>query len=1069
MGSHADLERLLFKITVPNNAEIKASVATLKKFLRSHSCVEPLLIQIKESRKDDVRVAAAIYLRDKITKHWKKLNKPSQIQTKSLLLQLIQSEKSKKVRLALVGLISRVASQTLSAGEWEELFPFLEQCSNSQDPIHREIALKVLGRLIEDLGPVLAPHFNVLLNLFGTSLDDQKSPEVRLEALRACGSLLSLAKEDEEIRVMQGLIPYVIKVVLAAFESGDTVSAEYGFELFDSFMACAVPILDPFAEMLLSFMLQILINKTIDLSIRERANHFLRWMCEYQPKKVLKHGYVPKLLQASIGLQFEPYDIEELKGESNPEMNGSMLLGTLVEFFDDKLVYLPAVQAASQLVTASDECQRKAGFNMLYVLSDSYRDVLSDNLEDFLKCIFAGMKDPNSVLVRTYACRTLGEFAFQHPSINLNQFHSNVIEAIFDVLDRRNEDPAVQERACAILEVFCANMAEDILPYLSPVMEKLFMMFRMEERPDSAVQMKSTAIASIGSVAVSVKEKFLPYFQDVIVVLTKLIQCKDDDDLELRGRALSCVGSVARAVGWQVFEPLFPEFMRLALAGLELEDPSLKEQTYVYFQDLAQLLGEDFAKCEDMPSILISLASSIMSADLVQIRSDDDPQDTDDTILFDEESDDEEDIIVEGENVLCQVRNSFTDEKATAITTIGVFAKFIGKPFFALGAECFNLLKHCEDHALPLIRQSVICAYDEILKMVFKCFPFVNGELDSRVAPLVDDLCSFFIGKFEDESDKDNVVMALEYFGEAITDFGPVVLNNHVQTLSDALILILNGSADCHGCAADRLNDDDVDAGVHSKLMDSALDLAVMVVSAWGRNYVPLLNDLLVPIVAYFHSSKSPNVRAPVVIFFAEIAEPLGDLLKPYLKDILSLFFEGLESEDKQLVHNSCFALGCFYQHLSVKLMIDSYERVCQLLHPVLVIPDNSDMVIARDNAVSCVCKMIMRCPQALPLDQVLPLILNGLPLVSDMEENEFVYECIFGLWQQQTNLMIQHIERILFIIAAALASPGVQDECKMKIVQFTRILFQSHAQQLKPLIDSMSIQQQEILQRCFQ
>jgi hypothetical protein len=50
------------------------------------------------------------------------------------------------------------------------------------------------------------------------------------------------------------------------------------------------------------------------------------------------------------------------------------------------------------------------------------------------------------------------------------------------------------------------------------------------------------------------------------------------------------------------------------------------------------------------------------------------------------------------------------------------------------------------------------------------------------------------------------------------------------------------------------------------------------------------------------------------------------------------------------------------------------------------------------DNACGAVARMINRCPSAIPLDQVLPIFLQSLPLTKDFEENEPVYKCIFGL-----------------------------------------------------------------------
>lgn len=45
---------------------------------------------------------------------------------------------------------------------------------------------------------------------------------------------------------------------------------------------------------------------------------------------------------------------------------------------------------------------------------------------------------------------------------------------------------------------------------------------------------------------------------------------------------------------------------------------------------------------------------------------------------------------------------------------------------------------------------------------------------------------------------------------------------------------------------------------------------------------------------------------------------------------------------------------------------------------------------------------MILRAPEAVPLEQVLPLFLSNLPLKQDSEENDPVFSCIFLLLRME-------------------------------------------------------------------
>ena len=51
-----------------------------------------------------------------------------------------------------------------------------------------------------------------------------------------------------------------------------------------------------------------------------------------------------------------------------------------------------------------------------------------------------------------------------------------------------------------------------------------------------------------------------------------------------------------------------------------------------------------------------------------------------------------------------------------------------------------------------------------------------------------------------------------------------------------------------------------------------------------------------------------------------------------------------------------------------------------------------------QDNAAGCVSRMILKHKEAVPLAEVLPVLVGLLPLKKDFEENEPIYNCIAQL-----------------------------------------------------------------------
>lgn len=80
------------------------------------------------------------------------------------------------------------------------------------------------------------------------------------------------------------------------------------------------------------------------------------------------------------------------------------------------------------------------------------------------------------------------------------------------------------------------------------------------------------------------------------------------------------------------------------------------------------------------------------------------------------------------------------------------------------------------------------------------------------------------------------------------------------------------------------------------------------------------------------------------------------------------------------------------------------------------------------DNACGAVARMIMRHPDVVPVDQVLPVFVQALPLKRDYEENEPVYKLLFQLIRSQNTWVFNNLTQLLTIFAGVLSK---EDELK--------------------------------------
>lgn len=129
----------------------------------------------------------------------------------------------------------------------------------------------------------------------------------------------------------------------------------------------------------------------------------------------------------------------------------------------------------------------------------------------------------------------------------IGDYHENILPLISNLMN--GYDPIMHYHAIAALDAIVESLDERILPYLPSLMGRLISFLETGER-----KLKVIATACIGSAAHAAGNSFSPYFSDVVVRLSYLMDLGEDrDDLDLRGVATDSAGTVAEAVGKDLF------------------------------------------------------------------------------------------------------------------------------------------------------------------------------------------------------------------------------------------------------------------------------------------------------------------------------------------------------------------------------------------------------------------------------------------------------------------------------------------------------------------------------------
>lgn len=243
---------------------------------------------------------------------------------------------------------------------------------------------------------------------------------------------------------------------------------------------------------------------------------------------------------------------------------------------------------------------------------------------------------------------------------------------------------------------------------------------------------------------------------------------------------------------------------------------------------------------------------------------------------------------------------------------------------------------------------------------------------------------------------------------EVLKECGPAVLvstddaqtKSPVTQLVDIVLSILRKK---HLCQTDMDDDTAQQANEPSsesseyewQVIDSALDVVSGLSRALGPAFGPLIEVLEKPIAKYT-SSLSKIERSSAVGSLAECIDNTTTECTPYTSHLMRIFVKRLTDDDPDTRSNAAYGSGVLCLHSNdEKEVLSNYPSILQKLEPLLRETDNARLL---DNACGCVARMIHRHPAAVPLAEVVPALVNLLPLREDFAENKAVYDCLISL-----------------------------------------------------------------------
>jgi importin-4 len=190
---------------------------------------------------------------------------------------------------------------------------------------------------------------------------------------------------------------------------------------------------------------------------------------------------------------------------------------------------------------------------------------------------------------------------------------------------------------------------------------------------------------------------------------------------------------------------------------------------------------------------------------------------------------------------------------------------------------------------------------------------------------------------------------------------------------------------------------------------------------------------------------RSLSDRSAAIGCLAEIIAGMKVAITPFTEPLLELFYRALSDPDAEVQSNAAFAVGMLVESTEQDLS-PQYLPLLGALRPLfnVTLESSSARLNARDNAAGAVARFILKNTSAVPLDQVLPVLLSALPLQNDFLENRPIFQAIFYLFRTNPQSLHPHIDKLLPVFAHVLDPSGadqISSEIRSELIELIRAL----------------------------
>ncbi|XP_061445058.1 importin-4 isoform X2 [Rhineura floridana] len=1036
------LEKILSDLLQPDNAVIQQATAQLKETLKEPSALSQLCCVMSGSQNPQIRQFAAVLVRRRLTKHWRKISAPDQDMLKRLVLTTLQQETDHKVSLGLAQLAA-VILKNEKLERWPQMLKLIQQGARSQDPSQCEVGLLLLHCALELDPEVFASHFKDLLRLFHQTLNNRGQPATLYYSLRSLTTMVPVLGSDE-MSLMSSMVPKVIAAIRELISVNETHASEV-MEVFDELTETEVSIIVQHLSAVVGFCLEVASNQALGDNLRVKALSCISFLIKLKGKAILKHKLLSPILNALFPIMSaEPppgqMDAEDEQTEDDVEDRAEVQTPKhyAAQVIDMLALHLPPEKLFPQLtplmepaLLSANPYHRKAGLMCLAVLAEGCGDhIRHKHLQPMLQVVCRALSDESQV-VRNAALFALGQFS-ENLQPDIARYSDDIMPLLLRYLEGiQLAHTSHMAKAYYALENFVENLEGKISPYLPALMERMLCTLSSPGSPRT----KELAVSAIGAIAQAAQGSLLPYFQAVMDHLTGYLLTTREDLRPAQIQSVETVAVLASVMDRDVFLPLADKCCQF---GLELcnqvDDPDLRRCTYSLFGSLAAVLEDSIAPY--LPRITTLMIYSLKSTE--GIEEEEEAEVEGDESLTDEEEEDDDSEIT-GLNV----GSAFMDEKEDACVALGEIATGACVAFLPFLETCFQEVFRLLEYPYINVRKSAFNTLGHFcISLHSVCERDPSEPHSAALQKLLSMVLPAYMKGIREDKERQVVMEILESLAKILKTCRQEALREPGQLAELCRVVreVLENKTACQDSNIDDDGDDDCDevAEYDAMLIEYAGEvIPALAEAAGGEAFAPYFAGFLPLLINKMKPSCSATDKSFAVGTMAEAVQGLGHASSSFVPRMLPVLMGAARDPSKEVRSNAIFGLGVLAEH-GGEAMYEHYPKLLGLLSSIISQERNNRVA---DNVCGAVARMVMANSGGVPIGQVFPVLLHALPLKEDLEEYKTVFRCISFIYEHDPQQVLQQMGEVVQTSSNVLGKEDVPSEGRNTLVTLLRDL----------------------------